>query len=258
LTACTNIANLFLARLNSRSVEFATRVALGASRWRIICQALTETTVLALAGGLVGAAIAAFGTELLSGFGTGEMRLLSAPALNLPAFLFAIGASLLTGIACGIVPAWRAPGFPGATRTTTARSGPALIVIEVALGTALLASAGLLLHSFVNVMRADRGYQIERVLSVDLSLFGNRKTTFYRDVSESLRGIPGVLAAGAITDSPATAASTGASRTIFYPTDTDFQRDVLSRPVAMIRGTTAGYFSASGTALRAGRYLEPQ
>lgn len=139
-----------------------------------------------------------------------------------------------------------------------------LVGVEMALGTALLASAGLLVHSFVNVMRADRGYDVEGVLAVDLSLFGQRYDTsqsriaFYRVLSANLRGIPGVLAAGAISDLPAAAASSGASRTIFQSTDTDFQNTVLTRPVAMVRSVTTGYFAASGTTLRAGRFFADQ
>jgi predicted permease len=134
----------------------------------------------------------------------------------------------------------------------------------MALGTALLASAGLLLHSFVNVIQADRGYQVERVLAVDLSPFGPRYTTaenrvaFYYELTASVRALPGVLAAGAISDLPATSGSFGNSRTIFRATDTDFQSLVLARPVAAIQSITTGYFAASGTALRAGRFFTEQ
>ena len=134
----------------------------------------------------------------------------------------------------------------------------------MALATALLVSAGLLLHSFVKVMHVDRGYQVERVLAVDLSLFGLRYSTgesrvaFYRELGGNVRSLPGILAAGAISDLPAASGSFGASQTIFYATDTSFQSAVLARPVAMIRSVTAGYFAASGTALRAGRFFTDQ
>jgi predicted permease len=131
----------------------------------------------------------------------------------------------------------------------------------MALATLLLASAALLLRSFVNVMNTDRGYEVERVLAVDLSLFGERydagesRAAFYSELLEHVRALPGVMAAGAISYLPAVSASEGASRTIFHPTDTDFQRVVLARPVAMVRSVTAGYFAASGSPLRAGRFL---
>ena len=271
LTACTNIANLFLARVASRASEFATRIALGAGRARILSQTLTETTLLAILGGALGAVIAEYGSTLLAAHGPEDVRLLADARVNLPVLLFAITASLITGIVCGVFPAWQTcrkdaasalqegarASFGGAR---AARFRQVLVAVEMALGTALLASAGLLLHSFVNVMRADRGYQVERVLAVDLSLFGKRYsagqgTVFYRQLAENVQSLPGVLAAGSISDLPAVAGSSGASRTIFHETDTDFQRLVLARPVAMIRGVTAGYFAASGSALRGGRFL---
>ena len=263
LTACTNIANLFLARVASRASEFATRIALGAGRARILSQTLTETSVLAILGGALGAVIAKYGAGLLAAYGPDDVRLLADTRLNLPVFLFAIAASLVTGIVCGVFPAWQAyrkdagASLHEGARTAfggsrAARFRQLLVGVEMALGTALLASAGLLLHSFVKVMRADRGYQVERVLAVDLSLFGQRYSTgesrvaFYRELADNVRSLPGVLAAGAISDLPASSGSSGASQTIFHATDTDFQSLVLARPVAMIRSVTAGYFAASG------------
>lgn len=275
LMACTNIANLFLARIASRATEFATRIALGAGRARILSQTLTETTLVAILGGGFGALIAAYGGNLLASYGPDDVRLLADARLNLPVFLFAMAASLATGILCGAVPAWQAyqkdaavciqegarSAFGGGRAV---RVRQVLVGVEMALGTALLASSGLLLHSFVNVMRADRGYQIERVLAVELSPSGQRYSTaenrvaFYRELVEKVRTLPGILAVGAISELPATAGSTGNSRTIFHATDTDFQSLVLARPVAVIRGVTPGYFAASGSTLRAGRFLTGQ
>jgi len=272
LAACTNIANLFLARVASRTSEFATRIALGAGRARILSQTLTETNLLALLGGAIGAVLAKYGAGVLASNGPDDVRLLGDTRLNLPVLLFALTASLITGIVCGVFPAWQAyrrdaaAGLQEGVRTAlggsrAARFRQILVGVEMALGTALLASAGLLLHSFVKVMRADRGYQVERVLAVDLSLFGQRysagpgRAAFYRELAENVRALPGVLAAGAISDLPAVAGSSGASRTIFHPTDTNFQSLVLARPVAMIRSVTTGYFAASGSLLRAGRFF---
>jgi putative ABC transport system permease protein len=275
LIACTNIANLFLARVASRAGEFATRIALGAGRARILSQTLTETSVLAILGGTLGAVIAQYGTGLLAVHGPGDVRLLADTRLNLPVFLFATAASLVTGIVCGVFPAWQAYRKDASTSLQegarialgggrTARFRQLLVAVEMALGTALLASAALLLHSFVKVIRADRGYQVERVLAVDLSLFGQRyadaekRVSFYRELADKVRALPGILAAGAISDLPAAPGSFGASRTIFHATDTNFQSLVLARPVAMIRSVTAGYFAASGSTLRAGRFFADQ
>ncbi|MEX2260651.1 MAG: ABC transporter permease [Bryobacteraceae bacterium] len=271
LTACVNIANLFLARMASRAGEFATRIALGAGRARILSHTLTETTLLAMLGGGLGAVIAKYGAGLLATYGPDDVRLLAGTPLNLPVFLFAMSASLATGIVCGIFPAWQAyrkdaaTGLQEGARTAfgggrAARFRQVLVGVEIALGTVLLASAGLLLHSFVKVMRADRGYQVERVLAVDLSLFGQgysrgeTRIAFYRELAGNVRALPGILGAGAISDLPASGTS-GASQTIFHATDTNFQNMVLARPVAMVRSVTTGYFAASGSALRAGRFF---
>jgi putative ABC transport system permease protein len=280
LTACTSIANLFLARLASRANEFATRIALGAGRARILSQTLTETTLIAVLGGGVAAILAKYGAGVLAFYGPADVRVLAELAdtrLNVPLLSFAMTASLMTGIVCGIVPAWQAyrkdpaAALQQATRTSVggsraARSRQILVGVQMALGTMLLASAGLLLHSFVMVMRADRGYQIERVLAVDVSLFGERYSTgqrrarFYRELVSNVQALPGVLAVGAISDLPAVAgySDNAASRTIFHATDTDFRSLVLSRPVAMIRSVTPGYFAASGTSLRAGRFFSDE
>ncbi len=275
LTACTNIANLLLARTASRASEFATRIALGAGRARILSQTLTESTLLALLGGAAGVVVAGYGSGLLAAYGPEDVRLLAGTRLTAPVLLFALAVSLVTGIACGLLPARQAyrkdfaAGLQEGARAAfggrrAVRFRQLLVGVEMALGTALLASAGLLLHSFVNVMRADRGYDVERVLAVDLSLFGRRydsgqsRIAFYRELTANLRAVPGVLAAGSISDLPAAAGSSGASRTIFHSTDTDFQNMALARPVAMVRSVTAGYFAASGTALRAGRFFTAQ
>jgi putative ABC transport system permease protein len=272
LVACTNIASLFLARLASRSTEFATRIALGAGRAGILLQMLAESTVLALFGGVVGALVAYYGVRVLVTYGP-DVALLREAGISTPVLFFAVLASLLTGVACGMVPAFQAyrrdPGTMlqegsrrslGGARASSFRQ--ALVSVEIALGTALLASAALLLHSFVNVMNADRGYEVQNVLAVDLALSGERYSTgpqrvnFYRLLTENIASLPGVLAAGAISEAPVAAES--GSQAIFLDTDTDFEAVVPKRPVAGFREVTPGYFAASGSSLVAGRFFEPQ
>jgi putative ABC transport system permease protein len=275
LTACVNIANLFLVRAANRSAELATRIALGAGRARIVSQALTESVLLAVLGGAAGAVIAKCGTNLLAALGPDDMRYLADTRANLPAILFATTASVITGVVCGLFQMGhvyrKGPSSPlqegaraalGGSRTGRIRR--ILVATEMALGTVLLISAGLLLHSFINVTGMDRGYQVERVLTVDLALSGPRyaedarRVAFYRELARDIAGLPGVLAAGAISQLPAIAGSAGAQQTIFYEADTNFQSVVLKRPVALIRSITAGYFAASGSALRAGRLFTDQ
>jgi predicted permease len=273
LIACSNTASLFLARMASRSTEFATRIALGAGRPRVLAQILTETLLLALAGGLVGTLIAGAGVRILIAFAPSDAGLLAQSVLNVPVLLFALLASLLTGAVCGFLPGWQAfhndAGLVLQEGVRTAlggrkavRSRHVLVGVEMALGTALIASAALLLHSFVNVMGAERGYAIDRVLAVDLALSGERysagprRVAFYRQLTENIRALPGVQAAGAI--SAVLALGDTASQAIFLDTDTDFASLVLKRPVAGFREVTEGYFAASGSALRAGRFFTPQ
>jgi putative ABC transport system permease protein len=119
-----------------------------------------------------------------------------------------------------------------------------------------------LLHSFVNVMDADRGYAIERILSVDLGLFdaryapGPRRVVFFRELTQRIQTLPGVQAAGAIGGLPVNSGTSVASQRIFYVTDSNPPAVALQRPVALIRSVTPGYFAASGATLRAGRFFD--
>jgi len=231
-----------------------------------------ESLLLSLLGGALGAWAAVGGMRLLIAYGPAELGILATSSLNLPALLFALAASLSTGVVCGALPTlqvWRkdaAAAIQEAARAAlggrgTVRVRQVLVTVEMALGAALLASAGLLLHSFVNVMAADRGYAIERVLSVDLGLSdmryaaGPRRVAFFRELTQRIQSLPGVQAAGAIAGLPANSGTAVASQTIFYVTDSNPPAVAMQRPVALIRSVTPGYFAASGATLRAGRFF---
>src|SRR5579871_105200 len=273
LIACTNTASLFLARIASRATEFATRMALGAGRARVMVHMLAESFLLALAGCGLGLLLAAAGIRVLMASAPTDVGLLRQAGLNLPVLLFAIAASLSTGLASGFFPAWRAcrkdaalvlqegaRAALGGLRATRARQ--VLVGLEMALGTALLASAALLLHSFVKVMNADRGYVVDNVLTVDLSLSGEsyakpqQQLAFYRELTDRLRALPGVSAAGGITLIPAT----GVADFQVVLLDGNTEQDILRKnlPIAGYWEVTPGYFAASGTTLLAGRYFQQQ
>jgi len=272
LAACANVANLYLGRVASRSQEFAVRVALGARRSRILGQMLTESTCLALIGGAVGVAFAYLGVGALLAQAPPEMRALADTRPTLPVLTTSILASVATGLACGLLPAWRAyrkdaravlqDGARGPVGGDAATLRQGLVSVELAFCTALLASAALLLHSFVNVTRADRGYDVEHVLALELSPVGQRyatgpqRTAFYQGLLTDIQALPGVLAAGAVNSLPALGES--GMQVIFFSTDTDSPGLALQRPVAGFRNATPGYFTASGTALRAGRAFTEQ
>ena len=272
LTACASLADLFLARMASRSHEFATRLALGASRTRIAGQVLTEAGVLAALGGPGAMLIASWGSWALFSYGPVDIAQLDYDVPRLWLAVVAMAASFCVGLACAMPSAWQAAQLAGVTKLREVGRGSSgsprarrdrqvLIAIQMTLATALLSSSALLLHSFVRLMQADRGYQTEHVLTVDLSPFGSRyepaerRITFYEDLVDQIRSLGGVTAAGAINYLPALSAGEGASRTIFLSDDQDFQRLMLGRPVAMLRSVTSGYFAASGTSLTAGRFL---
>jgi predicted permease len=268
---CVNLVNLLLARLNSRSRELATRAALGAPRSRLIRQLLTESVVVALVGGVLGLPIAALSTRVLAWLGASDLSVAQGTWLNTAVLLFALVIILAAGLAIGLFPAielargrlFDAVNDAGRGMTTGRRSGQvrrALVMSEVALCTTLLVVAGLLLRSFVNLLNVDRGFEVERVLSVDLSLAPERYTgtdrvAFYRDLLNNLRALPGVTSAGAISILPLTSGSEGNTFLIYLDSDTEAS---LDRPVAHSRAVTPGFFTAMGIPLVAGRFLEAE
>jgi predicted permease len=211
LVACANIANLLLARASSRRREIAVRLALGASRSRLIRQVLTESTLLALAGGALAIPLAWWGGGLLvrmiSG---GESPVPLAIAPDLPVFAFTAAVSLLTGILFGLVPAVRGTRVdPGPVMKEAAHSGRRsraldriLVVAQVALSVVLITGAGLFVRTLHKLWNADLGYSRENVLmlSVDARLAGyprDRAGVVYREILRKLRALPGVESASA-------------------------------------------------------------
>ena len=267
LIACVNLANLLLARLGSRSREFATRAALGAPRGRLVRQLLTECVTIALAGGAAGVAIAQVGTRLLIAMAPGDLMGVRGAGLNAAVLWFAALASLATGLAFGLIPAWQTArrdlheNLKEGSRAATSgrRSGRlrrTLVAVEVALSTGLLAVAGLLLHSFVRVMNVDKGFNAERVIAADLDLpekhFGGSRPValFMRQLVEDVRALPAVASAGAVNALPLTGDYN--TRMIYLESDT---RKLLDRPIASYRVVTPGYFATMQIPLLAGRFF---
>jgi len=180
LIACANVAGLMLARARTRSREMAIRSALGAGRLRVARQLLTESVMLAAAGGMAGTALAAWGVRLLTslippGF---DVAAFSEIGIDLRVLVFAAGATLLTGVLFGLVPAVKVsrtrPGTvlrTGEQRTTSGRSrtGAGLVVTQVALGFVLLVGAGLLVRSFDRVLEVDLGFEPRNVLTLQIT-----------------------------------------------------------------------------------------
>jgi predicted permease len=268
---CVNLVNLLLARLTSRSRELATRAALGAGRGRLIRQLLTESVVVAMLGGVAGLPIAAWSTRVLIWLGSSDLSAAQATWLNAAVMLFAFAMVLGAGLAVGLLPAielargrlYDTVNDGSRGMTTGKRSGyvrRALVMSEVALCTALLVVAGLLLRSFVNLLSVDRGFEVERVLALDVAVAperyqGSQRVAFYRDLLDDLRALPGVTSAGAVSILPLTPESEGNTFLVYLDSDTE---PSLDRPIAHSRAVTPGYFTAMGIPLATGRFLEAE
>jgi predicted permease len=265
LIACTNIAGLLLSRTASRSSEFAIRIALGATRSRVLTHLLAESTLLALIGGGIASVFSFAAVRLLTDRGPAAIPFLSQVRVNVPVLLFTMLMSIITGLMCGAVPAWKAyrrdaaAGLQEGGRAALGGSRAAairqvLMGVQIALATALLASAALLLHSFVKVVGADRGYDIERVMTVPLfpTVQGAQRVEFFGTLTDNIRSLPGVIAAGAISGIPVRGDS--GSQVVYLGDDVN-NTVMLQRPIAGFRNTTPGYFAASGSTLVAGRFF---
>ncbi|MGA2144785.1 MAG: ABC transporter permease [Bryobacteraceae bacterium] len=219
LIACANVANLLLSRAMNRSREMAVRVALGASRFRIVRQWLTESVLLGLVGGALGYAVAFYGTALLLKLAPDDTPRLAHTHLDTAAFLFNAGISVLVGLLFGLLPAWKAADLElaevvkeGGMRSTEgpgqSRPRRLLIVAEVALSLILVTGAGLMVRSVARLLTQDSGFRAGRVLTAIVVLPQSRypdlqsKVVFYRKVLDRLQALAGVEAAGAVNGVP--------------------------------------------------------
>ncbi|MGC9969773.1 MAG: ABC transporter permease [Bryobacteraceae bacterium] len=223
LIACANVANLLLARAAAREKEIAIRTAMGAGRWRLVRQLLTESGLLALAGGAIGLLLGHWGLRLLLAFTPAELPRLSEmtthSGLDVRVLLFTLLLSLATGVVFGLAPAFKIsrPDLnstlkEGAVRTTSSvrhlRARGLLVVSEMALGLVLLIAAGLLIRSAVLLRGVQPGVDARNVLTFKTALTGARYantaavTQFSRLLIERLERLPGVRAAANIISLP--------------------------------------------------------
>jgi putative ABC transport system permease protein len=214
LIACANVANLLLARAASRQKEVAIRTALGASRWRIIRQLLTESLLLSLLGGAVGLLFAVWGKDLLLALAPQDLPRVSEASLDRWVLAFTAGITLLTGLSFGLVPALQSSrpnlnetlkdagrGSTEGGRRHLIRS--TLVVLEVATALVLLVGAGLLIKSFLRLQHVDPGFNPDNALMVKIALPQKKYTTpaqggaFYKQLLEKVAVLPGVETVGA-------------------------------------------------------------
>jgi predicted permease len=207
LIACVNVANLLLGRAAARRKEMAVRAALGAGRLRLARQLLTESVMLALAGGLLGLLFAKWGTGLLVSLSPANIPRVEQAGLNARVLGFTLLTSALAGLAFGLVPALQASKVDlndalkgGAKATAGARRSftrGALVVAEVALSLVLLVGAGLLIKSFIRLTEVNLGFDPQRVVAADISLpdaydAPSKRAEFFRQLMTRVEALPGV------------------------------------------------------------------
>jgi putative ABC transport system permease protein len=228
LIACANVANLLLARASAREKELAIRAALGAGRARLVRQLLTESLILGLAGGLLGLALAYWGVDALRALAPANTPRIGEVHIDPLVLAFTLGVSLLTGLFFGLAPAWLVAGtdlretLNEAGRGTSAAGGSFnlrawLVVSELALAVLLLVGAGLLIRSFSHLLDVSPGFLTQHLLTMELTLpektypDGAPVQNFYAQLVAKVKTVPGIQAAGAVSQMPLTDSYTSGS-----------------------------------------------
>jgi putative ABC transport system permease protein len=269
LVLCVNLANLSLSRAAGRARESAIRTALGASRWQLARQSLAETGVVALLGGGLGVVCAFWSVQPLLAAAPIDLPRLREVAIDGRVLAFALGLSAITALLFGILPALRSAssGAPYETLKSTNYSnagGPTglrlrnlLVALEVGLCAALLVTAGLFLSSFVRLTTIPRGFDVQRVLAVDVALPGTKYakdadvSRFFETVLDKARAMPGVESAAISSYLPLR----GESWIDVIRTENESRPDG-QLPSANIRFISPGYFQTLRIPLRGGRDFE--
>ena len=268
LIACANVANLLLARASARQKEIAVRTALGAGRWRIIRQLLTESVLLSVVGGGLGLIIGYWGVKALISLNADSIPRANEISLDWKVLLFTFGVSILTGVLFGIVPAIQTTktdlhetlkeGGRSAASATKQWIRSSLVVVEIALALAVLVGAGLLVKSFMHVQQVNPGFNPQGMLTMHLSLPGTKyseapqRANFYKQLINDVRSLPGVQSVGAVSVLPL---SGGGSSGSFRIEGRDVPQG-QSLPHGARWAATPDYFKTMGIPLIRGRYFE--
>ena len=284
LIACINVAGLLLARGVTRQRALAVCAALGASRWRLVRQLLTESIMLGIVGGLLGLAVAALVLRAVPALVPGDVARLDAVGIDGVALAFTLGLSVAAGVLFGTAPAlqWSRLDLAralneGNTQSTggfrllrSSRARAVLAVAQVALALVLLVGAGLLLRSFVRLITVDRGYDPANVIAArvrnpdvafgpgmtpeslaDRRAAGSRFQAFLTEEMARLTVLPDVEAVGISSRLPL--ASSGGSATVFRVAGAPMPTDPQDLPQAAVTFISPGYFDAMRLRLRSGR-----
>ena len=268
LIACANVANLMLARASGRQKEIALRAALGASRWRIVRQLLTESVIVALIGGALGVLVAFWGIDLLRGANPGEAAKY-APGwdqlgINLPVLAFTVGLSLLSGLVFGLAPSLQVskPNLNNALKEG-GRSGlggshrlrSSLVVFEIALSLVLLVGAGLLVRSFLSLMKTNPGFVPDHLMTMNLVVprakykEDTQLISFYSELVQRAETVPGVQSAAIVNFIPLAGSNASDAFLVEGLPEPPPGQDYVGR----YRVCTPDYFQTMGIAILRGR-----
>jgi len=265
LIACANVANLLLARATGRRRELCVRAAVGAGRGRLVRQMLVESIVLAVAGAVVGLVLAYVGLDALVASAGNSIPRAANIELNGTVMAFTAGIALATGVAFGLLPAFQSSpvdlveglkeGARGGMAGHHARTGRALVAVEIAVALILVVGAGLMLQSFRHLAAVDPGFNPDRTLTFRLSLPGaeypapEQIVTFADQLREGLAALPGVTSVGINPWLPLA----GGGPQFRYRLAGDPVGPVNDMPVGMFRPVSPGYFETMEIPLVAGR-----
>lgn len=267
LIASTNVAALLLARGVQRRREVAVRAALGASRWDTMRPALVESLLIAVAGSLLGLALASSGVRTIGALAAERMRQLEGLAMDWRIIGFGLLLALVVAVLCGAVPAWRSAAVDPQDALRDGRGGGAgrghhrtlrgLVVAEIALSLVLLIGAGLVLKGFTGLLRNDPGFETSRILTLRITTSATRYAggtsvpQFLEPALTAIRAVPGVEAAGAISLIPYV--NWGTNSNIRY--EGMSPNDPTNLPLVEQRAVDPGYFAVTRQRLISGRLL---
>jgi putative ABC transport system permease protein len=268
LIACTNVANLLLARAGAREKEIAVRTSLGANPFRLVRQLLTESVLLALMGGLFGLLLAFWGVFAITHAASTVLPRASEISIDWRVLAFTLAISLATGIVFGLAPAFAAVRHDlNSVLKTSGRSNTAsrarsrmrnlLVIGEISACVVLLIGAGLLLRSFVKLSRVDPGFRTDHILTLQISppvahYPGLKVAQFYQQLIDRTSTVPGVESAGVCRFLPLA----GADASLNFQIEGQAAQSATEQPRAKYRTASPGYFSAMGIPLLKGRMLD--
>ncbi len=264
LIACANVANLLLVSASTRRREMCVRVALGANRWRIIRQLLTESCMLALLGAVLGILLAHWGTSLILTQLPADIPRLAEASVDLPVLAFTLGVSILTGLLFGLAPALQASRLNLTEALKEGDRGSSggrqhlrnlMVVSEVALTLTLLVGAGLLIQSFRRVMQVHPGFEAQNLLTMQISVNnpdGHQVSRFFNELQENVRRLPGVKSVAVSNGLPLGVAN----HPVFFIEGRP--RPETNRPSGVRYTVSPDYFQTMGIDLIKGRLLTAQ